>query len=69
MKVKRGIIIFILLLISCAHAGHIYNWETTGEYDYEGKTKKFTLNFKLESGLGNSDFVKLIWPLSLGTYA
>lgn len=53
--------------MSIINCGHIYHWDTKGVYDYDGLAKKFIMKIKLESGLGENDFIKLVWPLSLGT--
>lgn len=55
-------------MFSLSKAGHIYRWEVKTYYRFDGQPKQFDLTFKLESGLGASDYIYLVWPFNLGYY-
>lgn len=50
--------------ISC---GQLQSYKVKVEYTHRGFARSFQLIFKLENGLGASDFIKLVWPFDLGT--
>ena len=54
-------VIISILLIAIANA-HIYSSPPETFYDYNGNPKYYSIYFALESGLGASDYLRLIWP-------
>ena len=54
-------IIVLLLIIAISHS-HIYSSPPKITYTYNGRPKYYSLYMSLQSGLGASDYLRLIWP-------
>lgn len=59
--------IFYLLILRLCLAGHIYPWDISMNYINAGFASLFTIPFKLESGISNSDYLKIVFPFKLHT--
>ena len=59
--------IAILLLLSLSGAAHIYSSTPRVTYDFDGKPKTYHIFLSLEMGLGDDDYLKIIWPETIHT--
>lgn len=62
------VLLVALVLIVATRGGHIFKWDVTTSYRFDGQPNQCELTFKLESGLGAQDYIYLVWPFSLGPY-
>lgn len=54
----------ILTLVSFTLAGHIYVDDVAISYQNTGFVTSATIRFMLESGLGQSNYLKVVWPFT-----
>ena len=59
--------IVLILLITTAFQGHIYNWENDIIYNSDGKVDNLKINFKLDSGLKEERFINILFPFNIGS--
>jgi len=64
--ILKKLITLLIQLVYWANCGHIYSWDISVDYDYDGKPEAYNLIFALESGLGPNEFLKIFWPFNLG---
>lgn len=57
--------IVLCLIFSLAACGQISSWDTRVSYGYDGKPLSYNLFFKLELGMGSTDYLRIIWPEAL----
>lgn len=63
--IKIVLIIYFTILSRLLKAGHIYSWDVTTEYDYNGALSAVNLIFMLESGLGPNDYFQISLPFNI----
>lgn len=57
--------LLILLLLAGVALAHIYSSPPRVTYNYDGYPSYYSLYLQLETGIGDSDYLRLIWPESL----
>jgi hypothetical protein len=60
-------LILVCLLLSPSLCGQISSWDTRVAYTYDGSPLSYNIFFNLESGLGATDFLRIVWPEALHT--
>ena len=59
----KCLILLLLCLLSC-HS-HIYSSDSRVTYDYDGNPMIYHIYLALETGLGDSDYIKILWPTAI----
>lgn len=59
----KGLIV-VLLLIGGTLA-HIYSTSPRITYNYDGYPEYYSFYFSLETGIGASDYLRIVWPENL----
>ena len=54
-------VVLLVLLLWLAHS-HIYSSPPTITYNYDGYPSYYSLYLSLETGIGATDYLRLIWP-------
>ena len=67
MNRHHNLILLWALLLAVALSGQISSWDTTITYGYAGSPMSYNLFFKLDSGMGATDYLHLLWPEALHT--
>lgn len=57
------------LLLTVSLCGQISSWDTKITYGYDGLPRSYNMFFNLDSGLGSTDYLRIVWPetLHMGT--
>lgn len=58
-------ILILLLLCLLGGEAHIYSSDSKVTYDYDGNPRIYHIYFSLEYGLGDSDYLTIIWPFQM----
>jgi len=57
----------LLLMLVLSIYAHIYSSPPKVNYDFNGNPKYYSLFLSLETGIGASDYIKLLWPEQIYT--
>ena len=63
----RHKLLLVALILVAAHCGQISSWNTKISYNFDGQTLGYKLYFSLESGLGATDYLRILWPEAIHT--
>lgn len=50
------------LVLTLGFCGQISSWDTKISYGYDGRPLSYNLFFNLDSGLGATDYLRIVWP-------
>jgi hypothetical protein len=67
MSPHHNFIVLLLVLAALSSCGQISSWDTRITYSYNGSPLSYNLFFKLDSGIGATDYLRLLWPEALHT--
>ena len=67
MNIHRNLLLVWVLLLASAFCGQISSWDTSITYGYSGSPLSYNLFFMLDSGMGATDYLHLLWPEALHT--
>lgn len=65
MNRHHNLFVLWAALLTVALCGQISSWDTTITYGYSGSPLSYNLFFKLDSGMGATDYLHLLWPEAL----
>ena len=57
--------LWVLVAVAVVIQAHIYSAPSKITYNYDGHPQYYSLFVSLESGIGASDYLKVIWPESI----
>ncbi len=57
--------LILLVLLVCLGGAHIYSSSPRITYNYDGYPYYYSLFLSLETGIGATDYLRLIWPEAL----
>ena len=67
MNPHHNFLVWWALLLAVIMCGEIAPWDSTITYGYTGSPLSYNLYFKLDSGMGATDYLLLVWPEALHT--